>query len=292
MKFKSVSLLFFIGSACLLAGGFSTLKMGSDARTSGMGLSGTALLNGASSSYWNPAMAAGIQGRDVTLSVHKWMDDIQSEFVGVVAGNGIQGAGFYLLFTEIPGLEHRLIASETPLGSFSSYEMCAGLTYARKVVETIRIGFSVKTYYDKIFTDDTWGLGGDLGVFWQMPLWHLQMGGVLQNFGSTGRLNRETVPLPLTGKLGWLLPLESFGGQWLLQADAVKEEGFPFHIHSGAELTWHSVLSIRGGYQTGYDIRDITAGAGLLLGNLRLDYAYMPMTSLGDSHRLSMGLNW
>jgi len=279
-------------AGCLFASGFATLKMGSDARSAGMGMAATAMGAGGAAPFWNPASAGIIQGQDVVLSLHRWMDDIQSEFLGYAAGNGKHGAGLYVLFTEVGNLEYRTVPSNEPLGYFSAHEMVVGATYARKITPNLTLGLAVKGYYEKIFTDDTWGLGGDLGFLYETSIYDIRVGGVVQNIGQTGRLEHDSVPLPLTGKLGVIKPFSMTGGEWLATMDLVREKDFPTHIHAGAEYCWHALIALRAGFQSGYDTRDITGGIGIIHHQFRFDYNYMPMSVLGDSHRLSLGISW
>jgi len=294
MKTKEpVILLLLFGIDCLTAGGFATLKMGGDARSAGMGMAATAVAEHGSAPFYNPASTSMVHGRDLVLSLHHWMDDIQSEFVGLVSGDGKAGVGLYALFTEIGQLEHRLsYPSEKPLGTFSFHEMCLAFSYGRQITMNLRMGLSIKSYYEKIYIDDTWGMGGDLGVLYTTPFYHIQIGGALQNIGKTGRLHNESIPLPLTGRVGILLPVSIYDGNWIITTDGVKEEGFPFHIHTGTEYSWRGVIALRLGFQSGYDTRHMTGGLGVMHRRLRLDYSLMPLSSLGDSHRFSLGISW
>ncbi|MBN2105065.1 hypothetical protein JW835_13570 [bacterium] len=285
-----IALLFTV--AQLSASGFATLKMGSDAKTGGMGMAATALAGDGSATFYNPASAGMVRGHDLVLSLHQWMDDLQSEFAGLVIGSGNQGVGLYVLFTEIGQLEHRLVPSETPLGTFSAHEMCIALSYGRRIASNLRIGLSFKGYYEKIFIDDTWGLGGDIGILYDIPFYSLRIGGVLQNMGDTGRFNHQSIPLPLTGRLGFFLPVSLYGGSWIITLDGVKEEGFPVHVHTGTEYCWRKTIALRLGMQTGYETRSISGGFGIIYHRFRLDYSLMPLSMLGDSHRLSLGISW
>jgi hypothetical protein len=279
-------------AASLFADGFSSLKMGSDARTTALGLAGTALAEGAAAPFWNPASAALTGRRNVNFSLHRWLDDVQSEFAGISAGNGNQGIGFHLLFTEIGSIEYRRQPSDTPYGTFSAHELKLGLAYARRIMPRLYAGLSVNGYYEKLFSEDAWGLGGDFGLLYRTPWRDLKLAAVIQNMGKTGRFRDESIPLPLTGRAGLLLPFTLLEGEWNAVCDAVKEEGFPVHLHSGIEYGWHSLVAFRIGIMTGYESRDVTCGLGFTRGSTRLDYSYMPMPSLGNSHRFSFGFTW
>lgn len=275
----------------LFASGFATLQMGSDARTTGLGLAATALAEGGSAPFWNPASTGMITGKMLELSLHQWMDDLQSEFAGIVFGNGKQGVGFYLLFTEIDQIEHRIIPSESPLGTFSAHELILGLTYGREIMEDLYLGMAIKGYSQKIYLEDASGLGGDIGLLYNTPFYGIRFGAVLQNLGKTGKMKNESIELPLTGKSGVVLPVKMDHQQLLFSCDGVWTE-YAFHLHAGTEYLWHSMMAVQLGVQTAYDNQDITGGIGIYPGKIRLNYSYMPMSVLGKSHRFSFGFSW
>jgi hypothetical protein len=293
-RYQCVFILFIL-SACLAglrADGFATLSLGSDARTTGMGLTASALAEGGAVAFWNPAAVGFIDGRHLELSLHRWMNDIQSEFVGLAYGNSRRGFAGYLLFTDIGQLEHRRVPSEQPIGLFGAYEMSFGLSYGRQIISNLYAGISVKAFYEKIYFYETRGLGADIGVLYLVPYYHVRVAGVLQNIGKTGHFSGESIPLPLTGKLGLLIPIHVWEGQWILTGDWIKERAFSHSLHLGTEYCWRSLISIRSGIMTGNESIDMTYGFGIIRNRIRLDYSYMPIPALGNSHRLSFGYSW
>ncbi len=55
----------------------------------------------------------------------------------------------------------------------------------------------------------------------------------------------------------------------------------------GAEYWLLNSMALRGGYEFGYDLSGLTAGAGFRYQNFEVDYAFVPYSVLGNSHRLS-----
>jgi hypothetical protein len=293
-KVRTVFILFILSAllAGLRADGFATLSLGSDARTTGMGLTASALAEGGSVAFWNPAAVGFIDGSHLELSLHRWMNDIQSEFVGLADGNSRRGFAGYLLFTGMGQLEYRRVPSEQPIGLFSAYEMSLALSYGRQIIANLYAGLSVKAYYEKIYFYETRGLGTDVGVLYLAPFHHIRVAGVLQNLGKTGHFAEESIPLPLTGKLGLLIPIHLWQGEWILTGDWIKERGFSPSLHLGTEYCWRSLVSIRSGIMTGNESIDMTYGFGIIRNRVRLDYSYMPIAALGNSHRFSFGYSW
>lgn len=273
--------------------GFPTLKLGAGGRASALGLAYTALSDDGSAGFWNAAGLCFIGRNDVVLSVHRWIGDVQSEFVGFGWGDGRTGFGIHMLYTEVGGIEHRIVPSPTPLAVFSSHEFVGGISFARMIGRRISVGLTAKVLYEKIFFDEALGAACDIGFLWKVWDEGLRVGGVLQNMGKTGRLQDEAIALPFTGRLGLAFSVFGLGGKWVFVADGVKERDFPFHLHSGVEYGWKDVLYLRCGYQTGYETRDLTWGMGVAWHGFRLDYTTMPFRrGIGDSHRLTVGVGW
>jgi len=280
---------FFIRTAPSLGQGFTTLQIGGNARASALGMAYTALADDGSGAFWNPAGLMFLDKTECLFSLHRWIQGVQSGFLGFGWKGKHAGIGMYLLYTEVGGMEYRLVASPTPISLFSSSEIVGGLSYARTLGRRWSFGLTVKLYYEKIFLDEAVGVGGDIGFLWEMREEGLRIGGVLQNMGGTGRLRNEKIPLPFTGKVGFAFPFCFLGEHWMLAVDGMKEIDLPFHVHGGVEYGWLDRLFLRCGYQTGYATRTLTGGIGLHMGWVRLDYSYMPFRKgLGDAHQLSL----
>ncbi len=82
------------------------------------------------------------------------------------------------------------------------------------------------------------------------------------------------------------------GYRWLdltVNADYVNVKSGDSHLHFGGEYLLEKMLFLRAGFQTGYDSRGFSAGAGFLYEGVRVDYAFVPYDSdLGNSHRFTL----
>ena len=269
------------------------MKLGCHARSEAMGMAFTALADDGSAGFWNPAGLASLQRKDMLLSFHRWIEDVRDEFLAFGWGGPSSGMGIHVLYTDMGEFEQRIVPSPTPMATFSAHELIFGVSYARMVFNRFDVGMTIKLLYEKIYIEEAWGVGVDLGFLWHVWADGLRIGGVLQNLGKTNALFEEDISLPMTVRLGLAYPLNTFGGQWIFVVDGIKERGFPYHLHGGIEYGWRGRVFIRCGYQTGYEARDITGGIGVAWGGYRLDYSYMPLgAGLGDSHRFTVGIGW
>lgn len=113
----------------------------------------------------------------------------------------------------------------------------------------------------------------------------LTLGLAAQNIGS--RLGAD--PLPLTFKLGAASRLKNL----TLALDVAKPQDNEIYYCLGAEWWLKDALALRAGYKTHRDAGEgITAGIGLKMGKVSLDYAYVPYGDLGSTHRISLGIKF
>lgn len=292
LRFSWKCMLFFI--ACFFpwqgyASGFVSLKLASEARFGALGHTGVAYFGDPSMGFRNPAgLVSGDPG--VEVSFHQWMKDVQSGFLGIAIPGHKRGWGFHLLYTEIGDLEYRMLPTPEPLGTFSFHEIIAGISFAQEIFPWLSLGINTKMFYEKIFVDEALGWGIDFGGGVRMtPKW--TWGIVLQNVGKTGKLAKASIPLPMTFRTGSAF---SFSTPWfdgLFLTDLVKEKDSKWHWHLGVEWEkWKSVF-FRWGYQSGYDLYQMSTGFGIQWRKYRIDYAYVPMKkSFGNQSRISINI--
>ncbi len=272
--------------------GFPSLQLGVDARYAAMGNAGTASGLDASAGYRNPAGLIADRRTEAVFSMHRWIQGVKSGFLGLAFKGRNSGGSIHLLYTGVPDIEYRPAEpSPEPVGRFSSTEMTLGGSYARAITARLSAGVSLKLYYEKIYVDEAFGFGGDLGLCYSLSERGMRIGGAVQNIGKTGRLASEPIELPLTARIGAAVPVTIGPGDCLVLLDAVQEKDSKLHIHGGAEFAWRKLLFLRAGYQTGYEWYGFSGGVGISFLKTRLDYSIMPMAKgLGDSHRFSVNL--
>jgi hypothetical protein len=98
------------------------------------------------------------------------------------------------------------------------------------------------------------------------------------------KINLDKYDIPTAVRFGVSYDLKKF----LPVMDLVYYED-KLRVHIGGELSIRSILFLRAGYRSGYDSKDLSAGAGFEKRNIRIDYAFLPFKNeLGDSHIFSL----
>jgi len=173
-----------------------------------------------------------------------------------------------------------------------------------------QVGGSLKFVRQSVGSYSSLGVGADVG-FLRPGLWRrLDFGLKLQDITttylswSTGR-NELITPAVVPG-LAWRQPIES------ANMDVVVATSFEtrFDNRRGADQWWGGSVSVnshwglevgfsrrvflRGGFDSGFSSRDLTAGAGFIAGPLTVDYAYAGDTLDIDevTHRISVSFRF
>jgi hypothetical protein len=166
------------------------------------------------------------------------------------------------------------------------------LSCARSVRDNLSLGLTGKFLYEKIYIESASGLAFDLGLLYRHFFPHLNLGFSLRNIGRVSKLKEEPIKLPMVMQLGVSYQFHLAPGSVLVCFDLELPRDSGNNLHFGTEYQLCQLLSLRGGYQTGHEERNIAAGLGLRVGRWRFDYAYVPYYfGLGDTHRISAEFN-
>ncbi len=272
--------------------GMLFLKMGVGARAAAMADAFTAAAQGQSACYWNPAGLVETQGRSALFMHTQWLQGIRHEYGGVAIGDGKSGLGLSFAYNTAGQLELRTRPTPRPEDTFSIHDLMVALSCARSVRDNLSLGITGKFLYEKIYIESASGLAFDLGLLYRHFSPHLNLGFSLRNIGRVSKLKEEPIKLPMVMQLGVSYQFHLAPGSVLVCFDLELPRDSGNNLHFGTEYQLCQLLSLRGGYQTGHEERNIAAGLGLRVGRWRFDYAYVPYYfDLGDTHRISAEFN-
>ncbi len=194
---------------------------------------------------------------------------------------------------------------------FNSADYGFLLTYAKRVSATFSYGGNVKLIYRNIGDNSAWGVGFDLGVLLNLTE-RLKLGLNLQDVTSTlvawdtGR--RELIRPALRAGLTYPVVLSAFGGRIQPAVDFIfrfenRQTANLFDVgpasvdmRVGWEYMYGDIFSLRMGFadlgqpDAQLSLGKFSAGIGLNLPKLRVDYAYLGHEELGNTHRISARL--
>lgn len=273
--------------------GLSFLKLGIGARANGLGHAYSAVADDAEAVYWNPAGLMRLQKRQVTVTHTEWLQGISNDFAAF-AFKGMGGAvGLSAYLNQVDGIERRTRPSDQPIGTVEANDLALGLSYARRFSSKLNAGVTFKYLYEKISLESANGYAFDFGFSFRPGTAPMYLALVIQNLGSMSELLNDSVSLPSTVRLGASYLIGLGHSDLLLAGDLVKISDLDMRANFGTELKFKKHFALRLGYQTGNEVHGLSAGFGLLLKSVHLDYGYTPFSSdLGNTHRFSFALDF
>ena len=293
---KKIFLIIIFSTSLVLAQsagntGLSFLKYGYGARNIAMGAAGTAVANDITGLFYNPAKLALTENSEVFFMHNEGIQDIRSETVG--AKTDLWGIPFAVGFnvSSVNDIEYRTIPGDAE-STFKYNYFYGSLSTGFFVTDDISIGASIKYLYEGVLNDEANGIGFDFGLNYLLPFENLTASAVVKNIGSMNALRKEETNLPTELRIGsaYTLPLESSkldltaGIEYQKYLDTDDN-----HFNLGAEVLYNKLIAARMGYQSGYESRGVTAGIGLMWGNLKFDYAFLPYSlGLGNANLFSL----
>jgi len=281
-----LSLILSVSSCALGAGTTAAnfLKIGVGARATAMGDAFCSLTDDGTSLYWNPAGLARIKKNEFLVMYNRWFQDISQGYISVSYPSKRGVLGIAINYVDMGTMEGRDIYGQ-PTGEFGASDSQIMAGYAYKVSPNLLWGVSGGVLWEVIENDTQFAYLANLGILLDFTDSY-SLGVSMQNIGS--KLGED--PLPLIMKAGLSVNLERMN----LAMDINKPQDEPLYYSVGIEWWVGNTLALRGGYKTGQDIpsSSITAGLGFKRSNLGIDYAYVSYADLGETHRISLKMEF
>lgn len=301
---------------------FQFLKIGVDARGTGMGESFVAVANDVSALYWNPAGLTNTVTDQAIFSHTEWLVDLKHEFAGAsyhLTPNDIVGASFTSLHTD----PMKITTETQPEGTgnyFSFSDIAVGATYARKMTDQFSFGVTARYVRETIDMLKTEAVLIDLGTYYTMGLGSARFAVVVSNFGSNvapkGNVvsgNGTTVSTfqsyspPTMFKLGVAFePYETEQHRVTTSIQLNHPNDNAENVRLGVEYAYESMFFLRTGvkrtigesmlYRSTSSAEDYTFGAGVRIPiavmTVNADYSYANFNDLGAVHRFSVAISY
>ena len=315
----SVALTSHAAGIAKYAGEFMSSGVG--ARGLGMGGAYVAVGGDVTYGYWNPAGLASIRFPELSgMHSRRFEGIVNNDYIGFATPfRESETLGLSVIRTAVDDIpitalprpdlgigvayedkDGNLVANRPYVAkTVSDAEYAFYLSYARAHSGQMSYGANVKFVRKGVGDNSAWGIGFDIGMLWN-PVQSLLLGCNLQDATTTllawDTGKRELIAPTLKTGLAYPYQINFIKSRLLLAADTdIRFEGrsfasqahagaLSFDFHAGAELLFRNTVAVR----IGSDIGFLTAGAGIKLPRLDLDYAFLGHDDLGVTHRVSL----
>lgn len=281
-----------VSCACLsLAGDYgaeSLLETGAGARAAAMGGAVCASADDSSAVFYNPAGLVKIPRQEVSLMHYPMMGGVL--YNSVTYGQPVLGIGYFggsFFRAAIDGIE-RFDGSNENAGSYGYGEMKAGVSYAREIVAGVSAGATLNIFNFSMAEVNSYGFGLDVGVLYE-PFSGLNFGLSVRNF-----MNPELKMSVLTEQaakaftLGAAYRITAGDFDFLVGADALKNDDSNFRFRAGAEAAFVKTAFLRAGFNDG----EISLGAGVSLFDVGIDYSFTLNDVSGGLSRFNLSYDF
>jgi hypothetical protein len=272
------------------------LLIGYGARAASLGGAFTAVSNGASAGYWNPAGLTSLEGGEVTLGHFSWLQDISVEQAaigfplrdGLVAGVSLT----YVNYGTIDGYDANGLAT----GQLTAYDYAAGVSLGFNLMESLSLGVTSKYISQRLDDVSASSMAFDVGAKFELESFALAASVV--NVGSRMQFDRVSEDLPSAARLG--ISFVPFADGLLTSIEVEHRFNGDLLIRQGLELGFSERYFLRTGYDymPGQNERwlatRIAVGGGLKLDAAAIDYSFTPndKSTTEDIHRFTVSYSF
>jgi hypothetical protein len=296
---RGVVLLGVLGVASLgWAGGAGTaagefLSLGAGSRLAGMGTGGTALIDDASTLYWNPGAMTSVENKSAVLMHTSYLESTSYSQGNYVQNLGSVGSvGFGINYYSSGDLAQR-DTSGMETGQFSPNDISVSVGYA-KTLGPVSVGGAAK-YIKTTIVDSASTMALDLGIQSQPLLKdRLRLALTAYNLGGSLKYGSEEEDLPQEYRVGGAYALSS---KLSLVLDGAFPNADDAYVAGGIEFNQSVADNWAIGGRAGYSTRTagdvsgltgVTFGLGISRGSLGFDYALVPQGDLGMTHWMAL----
>ncbi|MFH1564210.1 MAG: PorV/PorQ family protein [Nitrospirota bacterium] len=271
------------------------LKLDVGARQSAMAGAFVGVADDVNTINYNPAGLVQAGTASLTAMHNQWLQSIKYEYLGYAQKmwwEGVIGGSLaYLHMGDIQGSKFSQKGVYEKGDDWTAYDSCLTLSYAQPWSDGLSIGANLKIIYEKIEQEDAATVAFDLGTFYKTPIDNLSFGLCLQNLGSGLKFIQEKSDLPMNVKGGASAKL--LDERLLIALDINKPIDNNINLRLGLEYWLIDAFALRAGYRTDVDIGSgFSGGVGLKIMNYQLDYGFVPYGELGDTHRISLRMDF
>ncbi len=269
---------------------FPSVEQAASARAIALGSTYVGIAEGSAALMWNPAGLAGLTRPEISLHHNSAILDAIQEYAILGLPLGCGNALALSLNYEDNGVFEGRDANGAVTSDYSARAYGVGLGWGVALGGDISVGLGAKFNNRDLAGTSTGAFAGDLGILWSpSPLFTL--GAAYTNIG----LEVQSRQLAQAVRVGVSSMIDKgTDTQWLFALSGESLTNGEQSVHLGAELTLYKFLALRGGYGSNVpnpvaeNLLGWTFGGGIILEDIAIDYAYVPLSDLGNMQRLSL----
>lgn len=261
------------------------------ARSVAMGSACASLAPGASALFFNPAGLGFLKNVELALHHNSGLGDrIQETAIFGFDAGAAGGFGISINYVNNGVFERRDDLGNLLPGGNGAGEFGGSLGWGKQMLPDFYAGVALKAGSKTLAGRDYGSIAADAGILWEAAP-SLKIGAAYMNLGGT----MAGFPVASGFRAGASYDMDFGGSNGMMMAFSgeTHTDGLST-LNAGLELRGFSIVSVRLGYVYNFSdtrfegLAGMTAGMGVKLQGVELDYAYVPFGDLGGTHRVSL----
>ncbi|MCE1165802.1 MAG: PorV/PorQ family protein [Bacteroidetes bacterium] len=288
---------------------FQFLKIGTNARGTGMGETVVAVSDDISALSYNPAGIVLFNENGVSFTHTQWFVDTRIENAAGVFHFGSNALGLSVTSLRTEDMKVTTEVQQEGTGDYFRFsDLAVGLTFARKMTDQFSFGATVRYVEEQLGVLKMRTVVGDLATYYRTGLGTSRFAVMITNFGGQvspsgtaelvgGRTvnNFQSFPPPTVFRVGfafepWMNEKNRITTSIQLNSPNDNKENFSV----GAEYAYKDFFLVRGGYKFNVDAESFSGGIGLKFplsfAKGSLDYSIANFSELGFAHRITLSI--
>ncbi len=268
--------------------------LGASARTDALGGAFTGIADDSSALFFNSAGLSDLQNARISLNHNSYLAGTFEEtlLVGLPAGD-LGGFATAIQYVFWGALDERN-SFGVDQGAYSDSDISLSLGWGKSLSKNFSIGAALYGTQQKIVDTLYGSLSGQASLLW-IPWNDFRVGLVYSGFGTP--VSSQSLASDLKGGFSNLF---HWGGNnsFLLALSGYYEPNGVSQLAGGVETGFQKKYFLRAGYQLPLSDNQIpgltgfTAGAGVRIESITIDYAFVPYGDLGISNRISLAYDF
>lgn len=269
--------------------GFQMLKVPTGAAISGQGGVGAFVSDDAFGFMNNPTAGMLQKKRVISIAQNYWLMDFQMNSGAYYYSQGKKAFGIsyrYLDYGKLDGRDD--VANQT--GEFHPMDMVVTTNLGYRITPDMYLAANMNALYEKIDAASAIGLAFDIGYTYLTPIKDLTVAAAVKNIGKTGDMDKEDIDLPIAAEISIIKPLQLKSVMFANELKIIKySDNDELQMALGTNIQITEILKLRLGYKFNYDAEDLTAGIGIKLKKINVDYAFVNFNSeINDVHMIGL----
>ncbi len=269
--------------------GFQLLKIASGPEGASQAGTGAFYSGEAYAFMLNPTAGLFAEHRAISIAQNYWIFDTKLNSAGYINTNGKKSFGVAYRYLDY-GTLINTTDNGTIIGEFHPMDLIFSLNFGYRITPNQYAGINTNALYEKIDTASSYGYTFDLGYTYLSFIKGQKFSASIKNIGQTSAMENETIDLPISFELGVIQKFDINIIKLFSELKMIKHiDDDELRAVLGTKVRLNNILDFKLGYKLNFDSESFSAGFGINLKKISIDYAYVPFEyHINDVHVIGL----